>query len=156
MISTIYAQRPSKYLPVARDRDDLQIIFTAPKERLYSIGHYIVAHFVAAENVVKIYDSLHGGGGHGRVLRSEEMNILRRLYPGRQIMFVEPATKQPDGSSCGVFAIANATSIILGRDPATHGLKLLNATRRRDNTMALRNHLAQMYRRNQIELFPSA
>lgn len=154
MISTLYAQRPSKYQPVAGDRDDLQIIFTAPKEKLHTIGHYIVAHFVAADNIVRIYDSLHGSADRGRVLKEEELIILSRLYPSRQVMFIEPATKQPDGSSCGVFAVANATSIIFGQDPASYGLKLTNY-QRRDNTMALRNHLAQMYRGNQLELFPS-
>lgn len=109
MISTIYAQRPSRYQPISGDRDDLQIIFSG---NVLSIGHYIVAHFVAEENIVRIYDSLYGNGEHGRVIQTEEWDILHRLYPGREVRFIEPATKQPDGCSCGVFAIAYESILI--------------------------------------------
>lgn len=149
MIATVYKQRTYKYTKVAENKDDLQIIFSG---HWSSLGHYILAHFVANENVVKIYDSLHGSGQHGHRLQSDEKDVLTRLYPGKKIVFVEPATKQSDGVSCGIFAIAYATTIILGDDPAIYKLQLLNTND--DQAMALREHIARMYRNRELAPFP--
>lgn len=70
---------------------------------------------------------------------------------GTKISFVEPRTLQPDLMSCGVFAIANATSIIFGVNPADYPLLLRDQG---DRTMPLRQHLVQMLRTKQLALFP--
>lgn len=152
MTPVLYAQIPKKYKAVSNDRDHLQIVFSGNSK---SVGHYILAHFVASENVVKIYDSLYSFGMHGSVLSPSAKNILSRLYPGKRVQFVEPATKQPDSKSCGVFAIAYATTIILGEDPATYQLRLNGRSLRVwDKTMLLRKHIGSMYKSKCLKLFP--
>lgn len=67
--------------------------------------------------------------------------------------FVKPKEKQPDSKSCGVFAIAYATCILFGMDPAEYNPKLNPA--HGDHSMNLRRHLADMLRNNRLQLFPS-
>lgn len=151
MYPVCYAQRPERYKKLMVIQNDLQILFNGDiKED--AIGHYIVAHFINSENVVKIYDSLHGTGNHGRELEEDTRNILSRIYPGKRYELIKPATLQPDGLSCGVFAIAYATTIILERDPATYHLRL--CLNERNQTRELRNHIKTMYESRQLLLFP--
>lgn len=147
MTPVLYAQIPKKYKAVNDDKDHVQIVFIGNSE---SVGHYILAHFVASEGVVKIYDSL-----FGKYLTKDAKSILSRLYPGKRVQFIQPATRQPDSKSCGVFAIAYATTIILGQDPATYNLQLTEMSpENKDRTMMLREHVAKMYESKEIKLFP--
>lgn len=150
MNPTVYKQRMDKYKNADENKNDVQIIFSG---HWSSLGHYTIAHYVANEKLVKMYDSLHGSGQHGRRLQTDERNVLARLYPGKTIKCVEPATKQPDGVSCGVFAVAYATTIILGNDPAIYRLYLSNINLD-DSTMALREHMVRMYRNKKLLPFP--
>lgn len=147
MTPVLYAQIPTKYKAVNDEKDHLQIVLSGTAG---SVGHYILAHYIAKENVVNIYDSLNDSH-----LASTARYILSRLYPGKKIKFVKPTTKQPDGSSCGIFAIAYATTILLGEDPATYSFQLNNKTSAvADRTMMLRRHVAKMYTSKKFELFP--
>lgn len=151
MKPTVYKQRIERYTEADRTRDDLQFIFSG---HWSTVGHYILVHFVAAENVVKIYDSLHGRGTHGRSLELDENAVISRLYPGVRTEFVRPATTQTDGVSCGVFAIAYATTIILGENPANYQLQMnIDHT---DQTIVLREHIEKIYLNRSLELFPQS
>lgn len=116
---------------------------TGPK----AIGHYVVAHFVRAENIVKIYDSLHKTS-----LQPNHLTAMTRLYPGKRFMFVKPATLQPDGCSCGVFTIAYVTAILLGHNPATYNLRL--GSTERDKAAGIRNHIKTMFNARRLINFP--
>lgn len=137
-----YAQNIKFYRKIG-DRNDIQIIFCGTLE---DVGHYILVHFVKSENIVKIYDSL-----NGKTLGKSTIDILTRLYSGKSYQFITPAALQPDKTSCGVFVIAYATTIILGKDPATYHLKL---GQRGDKSMPLRRHIIKMFRNKKLELFP--
>lgn len=83
---------------------------------------------------------------------ADEIDVLSRLYPEKHVVFVKPATTQLDGASCGVFAIAYATTIVLGDNPANYHLQLNTANK--DKTMELRNHIKDMYLSKKLQLFP--
>lgn len=81
--------------------------------------------------------------------------ILRQRYPDlQQILHCHPRITQPDLISCGVFAIAYATILILGGDPTQITLAM-NRLGTRDNTMALSRHLVQIIQREDLTPFPS-
>lgn len=146
MFPVQYGEERARYGP-RLSGNDLQILFSGTT-RANSIGHYIVAHYVHYENVVKIYNSL-----HSTVLSEDFVESLTRLYPGKKFVLVRPMTLQPDFYSCGVFAIAYATTILLGRDPATYRLKIVN-TSVGDRAKSLRDHIKDMYEAMLLLNFP--
>lgn len=88
-------------------------------------------------------------------LSRRAIEIIHIRYPSNpQIVFKHPHTKQPNGTACGVFACANATSLLLGRDPSRYPL-LLQHENKGDETMALREHFATMLMKNELTLFPT-
>lgn len=113
---------------------------------IFSNNHYIVAHSQGDRNDVEIYCSLNN------YIHNEQRQLLQRIYPNKILRSRKVLTRQPDYTSCGIFAIANATSIILGQSPRNYAL-LLNEDDI-DHTMELRRHLAKIFRSEKIELFP--
>lgn len=172
MISTYYAGQPWFYeqTPQQAVVDDIQILFVGHFLVQNSVGHYICVHFKAQEQKVFIYDSLYAGRRSHEIdnlnsihqanhITDPIRNIIRRRYLlHREIVFVKPRTKQPDYKSCGVFAIAYATTLLLGNDPAEVALKLGNSrnVRNPDPTTDLRYHLVDMIQQERISLFPSS
>ena len=74
-------------------------------------------HFDGAK--LRVYDSLPGGKYDNLV--DEEKEYIRLRYPTireNDITF-EKVQQQPVGVSCGIYASAFATSVVLGRDPCT-------------------------------------
>lgn len=129
--------------------DDVQILFeglAGPQ----NLGHFICIHYRSEERKIYVYDSL-----YWQRISQNSLNILDIRYPGysKPLQFVKPKTKQPDGISCGVFASAYATTIILNENPAEYRL-LLGSDRDYDTTLFLREHLADMLERNELSLFP--
>ncbi|XP_031619945.1 uncharacterized protein LOC116338675 [Contarinia nasturtii] len=144
MQPTAYAQAIDRYKAVPIDRNDIQIILC------FHPRHYIVSHYVARRNRVFIYDSLYK---RGKTLNHQQIDILQRIYPGKSYQFVKPATIQPDYVSCGVFAIANVTTLLHHLDPQTYAY----GDRHNDPNLArkMRQHLLYMYENETIDLFPS-
>jgi hypothetical protein len=132
-----YYQNHRFYKPAPIDKDDLQIIFGSM--------HFVVAYSPAGSNTVFVYDSLL------KRITPDQKKALMKLYPKKKYKHMKPATMQPDYLSCGVFAIANTTSILFGHDPSTYALALNN-----NSTMELRSHLLNIYQTRQIVLFPRA
>lgn len=152
MKSTLCVQQPEHYERAAEEvgTDDIQIIFEG-QAGPHNIGHYICIHYVAAERTVYVYDSLY----YGKLTKNNSRKVIDRRYPqGTKVVFVEPKTKQPDGTSCGVFAAAYATTLILGRDPAEYPLLLQNHPSG-DKTLQLRRHLASILEEDRLSLFPT-
>jgi len=154
MISTICAQDPTeeyefyKQTDVESSLDDIQIIFEGEAGD-ENIGHFICIFYEAERQIVFVYDSL-----YRKKLSRRALKILRARYPNYVgYVFILPKTTQPDGQTCGVFAIAYATSLLYGVDPAKYELYLNPACI--DSTKDLRMHLSNMLRNNDITLFPS-
>lgn len=139
---TVFSQAPHRFKEAPIDRDDVQIILAD--------RHYIVSHFTVADDVVNLYDSLYTN------IQPGHMEILRRIYPGRRCRVVKLATAQPDLAACGVFAIANVTSIVLGENPAEYSLRIEHTLLHPDATYLLRNHLILIFEKNTLTLFPSS
>lgn len=147
METTLYSHRKHLYHRRQVFDDDIQILFLGD---VGSIGHYICIHYVADLRSIHVYDPL----GHRDSARTYD-TILRQRYPHlQQILDRHPRITQPDLISCGVFAIAYATILILGGDPTQITLAM-NPLGTRDNTMALRRHLVQIIQREDLTPFPS-
>ncbi|XP_055680639.1 uncharacterized protein LOC129788528 [Lutzomyia longipalpis] len=104
----------SKCPVIPPNRRHLQIIATNENVPNF-IGHYTLAVY-NGNDIIDYYDSL-----NGRVLNQQAKNILSKLHP-----HLKPLTKyirfnkvmpQPDNVMCGIFAMANAVSYVLGKDP---------------------------------------
>lgn len=118
----------------------------------HSAEHFICIFYKFYENTVYVYDSL-----FRKKLNDTQKRIIKILYPlvlSINIKFVEPKTIQPDYDSCGVFSIAYATTIILGKDPRDVSLQL-NKTMGVDESMILRNHIKDIITSERLTSFQS-
>lgn len=91
-------------------------------------------------------------------INAKTRSIINILYPHHtQQIVVRPKTTQIDLKSCGVFAIAHATTVLFGHNPANYPLKLgtSQAPQSYDQSTDLRHHLANIIQNQQLELFPS-
>lgn len=111
------------------------------------IGHYICVNDKAKKRTY-VYDSL-----KEKKLSASTVEHLKELLPkSKDNTLVTQKNTQPDNSSNVVFAIAYATTLSLGEDPAEYSLLLDNGSP--DKTTPLRNHLAQMLEEGELSLFP--
>jgi hypothetical protein len=153
MITVLQMQNPELYVWDKNEakRDDVQIIFEG-KAGGNNIGHYICIHYKVKDHMVYIYDSL-----HHQTIAQTTLDIIHLRYqkidPKVSYEFVEPRTRQRDAVSCGVFAIAYATTILLGQDPAKYPLSLKTGPAKYQTSL-LRNHLAKMIEKSELSLFP--
>lgn len=152
MVDVVLSQLPELYKDyVKTDKDDVQILFGGAIGMADIIGHYITIHYKHAEKRVYIYDSL-----FSKELSDVQEKIIKTLYPkAKYLRHVKPKTSQPDGSSCGVFAIATATAAILGDDPKKTSFKLDGGKNGKDRTMTMRNHLKDMLLSGKLNKFPA-
>ncbi|XP_031637004.1 uncharacterized protein LOC116349612 [Contarinia nasturtii] len=172
MISVILAQTPLLYERQDHLMNDIQIVYVGPLTRNPNrviIGHYICVNYDAMNQIVYIYDSLYRGDSPFEAddltshfqqnhISIRTRQIINIRYPNhRQRIFVKPATNQPDSISCGVFACANATSLLLNQDPSQYLLRLTTSRdpTSTDSTTDLRYHLADIIETGQLSLFPS-
>ena len=108
MQSTLLLQRPQNIVPVSRNEEYLQILFSGNSE----LGHWIFIWYF--DNIIHIYDSL-----NSKHLNSDQMIFINRLFPNKinlQIVF-ETVQDQNNTYDCGIFAIAFAVSIIFNSCP---------------------------------------
>ena len=85
-----------------------------------------------------MYDSLHGG------VSAETRNKVKCLAGRGRIVYCTSCTQQTLPGDCGPFALAYATTVVLGGDPATYELDAAN----------VREHLSSMVRDNKVSMFP--
>lgn len=148
--TTLVHNTSTTYGPVQDNRNDIQIILCD--------HHYVTSHHIAGSNEVVIYDSYYSPG---KLISQNLRTALNNLYPGKQYRLIGTATQQPNATSCGIFAIANATSLLYNQNPATYRLQLglgSNPTsnqRGQDLSMVLRLHLWDIYNSGTIRLFPT-
>lgn len=90
----------------------LQIMFSGDHRSEAAVGHYKVLHYNGRE--INIYDSL-----NSKNLTPLEINFIKTVLPhvSTPPNFIR-VQEQTNYIDCGIFAIANATSIALGHDPA--------------------------------------
>lgn len=150
MIDIAFNQNPELYelfVKPRTDTDDVQVFYGGALNRANAIGHYICVFYKHSERRVYIYDPL-----MLKTLLDTQRKIINYLYPmAKYLRYVKPKTKQPDSTSCGVFSIAYATSLILGKDPKHTPLKL---GRQGDRSMAMRDHLKKILQDEKLSLFP--
>ena len=93
-----------------------------------------------------VYDSL-AGGTLDRLV-DEEKEYIRLRYPTiREIDIIfEKVQQQPVGVSCGIYASAFATSVVLGRDPCTDKYS--------KDEILMRRHFVQIVKDESLSLFP--
>ncbi|XP_055685061.1 uncharacterized protein LOC129791128 [Lutzomyia longipalpis] len=95
-------------------RKHLQIILTHEKVSNF-IGHFTLAIY-NGDNRIDYYDSL-----NGRIVDKQALNFLSRLHPHLEPISnnikINKVMRQPDNVMCGIFAMANAVSYVLGKDP---------------------------------------
>ena len=98
-------------------------------------------------NQLVIFDSLYQPCYNS--LSEQEKVFIQLRYPELSTRHIKSVTvqKQPDGASCGVYAAAFATSLILGRDPSTE--------RYSSNAMKMRENFANVISRKEITPFPT-
>lgn len=67
------------------------------------------------------------------------------------IVYNQPKTLQTDNTSCGIFAIMYATTLMLGEDPVDSAYKLNNVYG--DETLYKRLHILKMFAHRKLTLF---
>lgn len=95
-----------------------------------------------------MYDSL-----FKKELHERQLEIINNRYPDRKLIsFVEPKIKQLDDISCGPFAIAYATTLILNADPSKYEYETdLNGS---DVSYPLKKHIRKMFECYELDHFP--
>lgn len=126
--------------------NDIQILYDGDAK------HFICIFYNYNQNKVLVYDS-----AMLKRLTDTQIKIINILYPSvpnEDIEFVRPKTIQSDSSSCGVFAMAYATTLILGKDPRFTALKL-NRAINGDQSLFLRRHIEDIITFEYPSLFPT-
>ena len=122
--------------------------FNVVNGEFVQILHTGNSHWVCISSIgcvpghVNLYDSLY----HDSVLAQEVEEQTNDLLGGRLVALdPKPVQQQTNGSDCGVFAIAFATSLVFGVDPIFVNF----------DAKGMRPHLATCLRNGKISLFPS-
>lgn len=149
MADVLLYQAPEYYKEHTKNStDDVQIFYGGAVGDVEAVGHYICVFYKHSERRVYVYDSL-----VTKSLTKTQQKILDTLYPlAKYFRFVKPKTTQKDSTSCGIFSIAYATTLILGEDPKKVSFKL---ERRGDQSMIMRNHVKKMLTNGKLSLFPA-
>lgn len=95
-----------------------------------------------------MYDNLY------HALNDNLFEILDILYSSKSSVVFKSVIKQPDGYSCGVFAIVFATSLIFGRNPSDE-CYIIDYNNMICKTWTLRNHLNNILVSTLLQLFPT-
>lgn len=130
-------------------KNDIQIVYSEENGE----GHATTIFFDAAKNTVFVYDE---------PCMDMNMPIINKRYPNSpKIKFVDRKTKQTrDDGSCGLYAIAYATNLILGHDPRTRELKATSILTRSlfsknfDYSGIFRQHIFKMFTEKRLSPFP--
>ena len=119
-----------KELDVEPEKDHLQILHSCN-------NHWIVASTVEDDTTVAVYDSLYDTPDE-----ATKNTIANLFLPFTVKVFV--SQKQSGRQDCGLFAIANATTIAYGANPSL--VKL--------DQSVMRSHLSKCFRNKHMSLFP--
>jgi hypothetical protein len=94
-----------------------------------------------------VYDSLPGCTYDK--LAAEEKNYIKHRYPkiSQNNIIYEQVDAQPDGTSCGIYAAAFATTVALGGNPCNE--------RYSKNVKCMRQHFIKIIEGNKLLPFPS-
>ncbi|CAB0044481.1 unnamed protein product [Trichogramma brassicae] len=140
-VGVVIGRKSKKVLDVQSaelGKNCLQIIGGAESE------HWICLHYDGSD--LTLYDSL--CRIEYTMLASDEKKYLKKRFPEveESNILIPWVTRQPDGISCGVYAIAFAVEIALGGNPT-----LVNYSQ---DVMRMRSHLVEIIRTKQLSLFP--
>ncbi|XP_067216432.1 uncharacterized protein [Linepithema humile] len=82
-------------------------------------------------------------------LAEKEKDYIRKRYPTINVSDItfQKVQSQPDSTSCGIYAAAFATAVVLGKNPCEE--KYSNDVQR------MRRHLMNIIEKNKLSLFPS-
>lgn len=127
--------------------EDVQILYGG-EVAVDAIGHWICINYKTDTRKLYVYDSK-----LKNALDSVQQNIIRILYPVIEgdVIFIEPRMFQTDNTSCGLFTIVYAATLMLDGDPAKLRLKLNNI--RGDQSLYLRLYLLKMFANRKLALF---
>lgn len=124
--------------PVATDKKHIQILHSSSG---LCDGHWVCCYYDTRN--IFIYDSL-----NQKKLHKHHEQFLRRLFPtyrfDKKPVKFPVVQNQPNGSDCGVFAIAFAISLLFRIKP--ENVKY--------NHTLMRSHLTKIFESNIIEHFP--
>ncbi|CAI6365678.1 unnamed protein product [Macrosiphum euphorbiae] len=95
--NVLFYQTPLMYSAV-ENVDDFQILYDGSIGN-DAIGHWLCVYYRNETKCVEVYDSLY------HTLNDNLFEILDILYPSKSNVVFKSVIKQPDGYSCGVFAI---------------------------------------------------
>lgn len=100
--------------PIPPTEELLQLLFREGSDDLFFfgdvVGHWTCIHYVNGQ--VMVYDSLYNN------LSSFQMKCLKLLFPHNPTIHFPCVQRQTNNIDCGVFAIANGTSVALGKNPS--------------------------------------
>ncbi len=122
--------------------------FSVNRGRFVQILHNMACHWVCISNigcppgVIRLYDSLNGGAVQPAI-RKQLAAIVYEQDPEIRVE-IEPVQKQTNSTDCGVYAIAFATSLLYGHDPADVNY----------DVEKLRYHLFECLRDERLTPFP--
>ena len=112
--------------------------------------HWVTSMRGYGDDEVKVYDSLLTFDRHSRPLMTQSLKVqLAQIYrsSGNEIAVLYPEmTRQNNAVDCGVFALATATDICFGRDPAQCSY----------DKLSMRPHLLKCIEQQWFEPFPSS
>ncbi|XP_031622749.1 uncharacterized protein LOC116340409 [Contarinia nasturtii] len=151
MVAVNFCQYPEFYPIHNATSNDVQILYAKPSNNTVP-GHLMCIFYKADDRTIFVYD-------HQR-LKKEQMLLIKKRYPNyKHVTYVDRKTKQQDKTSCGPFAIAYATSLILGHDPRTHKLRtnsILTSFFMKDfdYSTIFREHILKMFEAKQLLPFP--
>ncbi|XP_031623391.1 uncharacterized protein LOC116340831 [Contarinia nasturtii] len=143
MIDVRSFSQPTKYPPIPNNTYDVQILYSHS-------NHYICIYFDPLRKTVYVYDS--NISSTKSIIMNEHILIVRNRFPMSKTVYVIPKTEQYDDTSSGPLAIAYATTLILGENPAIYGFQM--NTKHSDKAIHLREHIFKMLRKGELSLFP--
>lgn len=139
--------RVEHYKPHLNESDDVQILYGKGTDK-GAIGHVICIRYRASSSTLHVYGSL-----MKKTLDPTQLKIIHRLYPkvNNRIIYKQPKTLQTDNTSCGIFAILYATTLMLKKDPVDTAFELNNV--HGDQTLYMRMHILKMFAHRKLTLF---
>ena len=123
--------------PLPRDKKHFQLL-SGNLTDVEAITHWICTYYDG--NSVFIFDSL-----NRQILDNEQKQYLNRLFSHSPPIHYVSVQRQPNGRGCGLFAIGFAVSLLNSRNPAYEQY----------DHVRMRDHLSQIYRTENIQMFPS-
>lgn len=127
--------------------DDVQILYSGIVQ-IGAVGHWICIYYKASTQKVFVYDSL-----NRKSLNPVQHSIVSRLYPKKKgsINFVKPKNTQTDNTSCGIFSIFYATTLLLGEKPENIDVKMNHVYG--DPSLYMRLHILRMFANRKLAPF---